>query len=60
LRKRFPDKENRMTETLMLAIWLILMALAFPDARRAKHPRVKTLAALLLFVRANLRELAPR
>ncbi|MBU1263762.1 MAG: hypothetical protein ACYC0G_02665 [Thiobacillus sp.] len=49
-----------MTETLMLAIWLILMALAFPDARRAKHPRVKTLAALLLFVRANLRELAPR
>jgi hypothetical protein len=60
VRKRFPDKENRMTETLIPAIWLILLALAFPDARRAKHPRVKTLAAFLLFVGANLRELAPR
>lgn len=49
-----------MTETLMLAIWLILLALTVPDARRAKHPRVKTPAAFLLFVRANLRELAPR
>lgn len=49
-----------MTETLMPAIWLILLALAFSYARRAKHPRVETLAALLPFVRANLRELAPR
>ena len=49
-----------MTETLIPAIWLILLALAFPDARRANRPRVKTLAAFLLFVGANLRELAPR
>lgn len=49
-----------MTETLILAIWLILLALTFPDVRRAKHPRVKTLAAFLLFAGTNVRELAPR
>ncbi|MBW8305871.1 MAG: hypothetical protein K0M46_03245 [Thiobacillus sp.] len=49
-----------MTETLMLAIWLILLALAVPEARRAKHPRVNAPAAFLPFVGTNLRELAPR
>ena len=39
-----------MTETLAWAIWLILLALAFPYVRRAKHPQVKPLAAFLLFV----------
>ena len=39
-----------MTETLAFAIWLILLALAFPYVRRTKHPRVKTLAAFMLFV----------
>lgn len=39
-----------MTETLALAIWLILLALAFPYVRRAKHPDTPTLAAFLLFV----------
>jgi len=39
-----------MTETLALTIWLILLALAFPYVRRAKHPEVKTLAAFMLFV----------
>jgi len=38
-----------MTETLALAIWLILLAIAFPYVRRAKHPRSKTLAAFMLF-----------
>ena len=39
-----------MTETLALIIWLILLVLAVPYVRRAKHPQVKTLAAVLLFV----------
>lgn len=39
-----------MTETLALVIWLILLALAFPYVRRAKHPRVTSLAAFMLFV----------
>jgi len=39
-----------MTETLALTIWLILLVLAFPYVRRAKHPQVKLLAAVLLFV----------
>jgi hypothetical protein len=39
-----------MSETLALAIWLILLALAFPYVRHAKHPAVKPLAAFLLFV----------
>jgi Zn-dependent protease with chaperone function len=39
-----------MTETFALAIWLILLALAFPYVRRAKHPDTPTLAAFLLFV----------
>lgn len=39
-----------MTEALAFAIWLILLALAFPYVRLAKHPRVKTLAAFMLFV----------
>lgn len=38
-----------MTETLALAIWLLLLALAFPYVRRAKHPQVRPLAAFLLF-----------
>jgi hypothetical protein len=39
-----------MTETFALAMWLILLALAFPYVRRAKHPDTPTLAAFLLFV----------
>lgn len=39
-----------MTETMALILWLILLALAFPYVRRAKHPEAKTLAAFLLFV----------
>lgn len=39
-----------MTETLALAVWLILLALAFPYVRRARHPDTPTLAAFLLFV----------
>jgi hypothetical protein len=39
-----------MTETLALVIWLILLALAFPYVRRAKHPETPTLAAFMLFV----------
>lgn len=38
-----------MTEILALAIWLTLLALAFPYVRRAKHPKVEPLAAFLLF-----------
>jgi hypothetical protein len=38
-----------MTEILALAIWLILLGLALPWVRRAKHPRVRPLAAFLLF-----------
>lgn len=38
-----------MTEILALAIWLILLALAFPYVRRTKHPKVRPLAAFLLF-----------
>jgi hypothetical protein len=38
-----------MNEILALAIWLILLALAFPYVRRTKHPQVKPLAAFLLF-----------
>jgi hypothetical protein len=33
-----------------LAIWLILLAIAFPYVRRAKHPKTPTLAAFMLFV----------
>jgi hypothetical protein len=39
-----------MNEALAWVIWLILMALAVPYVRRAKHPETKTLAAFLLFV----------
>lgn len=39
-----------MTETFALAIWLVLLVLAVPYVRRAKHPRSKTLAATMLFV----------
>src|SRR5574340_831863 len=38
-----------MPETLALAVWLVLLAFAFPYVRRAKHPKVKPLAAFLLF-----------
>lgn len=38
-----------MAETLALITWLVLLALAFPYVRRAKHPEVKPLAAFLLF-----------
>lgn len=38
-----------MTEILALVVWLILLALAFPYVRRAKHPQVRPLAAFLLF-----------
>jgi prolipoprotein diacylglyceryltransferase len=39
-----------MTGTIAVAVWLILLALAFPYVRRARHPQSKTLAAFLLFV----------
>ena len=39
-----------MTGTLALGIWLILLALAFPYVRRAKHRATPALAAFLLFV----------
>ena len=39
-----------MTEALAFAIWLILLALAFPYVRLAKHPRVKTLAAFIVML----------
>jgi hypothetical protein len=39
-----------MTTTVALAIWLILLAFAFPYVRRARHPDTPTLAAFLLFV----------
>ncbi|MGK2953098.1 MAG: hypothetical protein ACSLEZ_12035 [Thiobacillus sp.] len=38
-----------MTTTLALAIWLVLLALAFPYARRARHPDTPAVAAFLLF-----------
>ena len=39
-----------MKETLAIAIWLALLALAFPYVRRARHPDVKPLAAFMIFV----------
>lgn len=39
-----------MTETLALVIWLVLLALAFPYVRRARHPDTQPFAAYLLFV----------
>jgi hypothetical protein len=40
----------RMTQTMALAVWLILLALAFPYVRQARHPETPMLAAFLLFV----------
>lgn len=39
-----------MKETLAVVMWLILLALALPYVRRAKHPDVKPLAAYMMFV----------
>lgn len=39
-----------MTDVIALIVWLVLLALAVPYVRRAKHPRAKTLAATMLFV----------
>jgi hypothetical protein len=39
-----------MSETLVLLVWLLLLALAYPYARRVRHPEVKPLAAFLQFV----------
>lgn len=39
-----------MNGTVVLAVWLILLALAFPYVRRIKHPKTPALAAFMLFV----------
>ena len=39
-----------MTDVIALIVWLVLLALAVPYVRRAKHPRAKPLAATMLFV----------
>ncbi len=39
-----------MNEALVIVIWLVLLALAVPYVRRAKHPDVKPLAAFMMFV----------
>jgi hypothetical protein len=38
------------SESLGILIWAVLMLLAIPYVRRAKHPRAKTVAAYLVFV----------
>ncbi|MGE5320851.1 MAG: hypothetical protein ACM3KD_11770 [Hyphomicrobiaceae bacterium] len=38
-----------MNRTLVVAIWLVLLAFALPYVRRVKHPEVKPLAALMMF-----------
>ena len=38
-----------MTDLIALAVWLTLLALAFPWVRRSRHPRVPPLAGFLLF-----------
>jgi hypothetical protein len=38
-----------MTDLIVLAVWLILLALASPWVRRSRHPGVPPLAAFLLF-----------
>ena len=40
----------RMNETLGVAIWVVMLALALPYVRRARHPDVKPLAAFMMFV----------
>lgn len=39
-----------MAQTLGIVLWLVLMVLALPYVRRAKHPRAQTLAAYMIFV----------
>lgn len=39
-----------MAESLGIILWLVLMVLALPYVRRAKHPRAQTLAAYMIFV----------
>jgi uncharacterized membrane protein len=39
-----------MNETWAWVIWLLLLALAIPYVRMAKHPETQTMAAYLLFV----------
>ncbi|MHB1188902.1 hypothetical protein [Thiobacillus sp.] len=38
------------TQSLGIILWLVLMLLAIPYVRHAKHPRAKPLAAYMVFV----------
>lgn len=37
-------------QSLGIILWFVLMLLALPYVRRAKHPRAKTLAAYMVFL----------
>ncbi|NDP49551.1 MAG: hypothetical protein GZ085_14420 [Sulfuriferula multivorans] len=38
------------TQSLGIILWFVLLLLAIPYVRRAKHPRTKPLAAYMVFV----------
>lgn len=38
------------TQSLGIILWFVLMLLAIPYVRRAKHPRAKPLAAYMVFI----------